>query len=182
VSASFVRLAGSGRRDDGAEVTWTIAEGSRGRRWRETVVVDGTLVHSLLYETGIDRRFTHLELATPAGLATLHPETDGTLHGNVVRSDRGVEHVVGVPFSPDGVLLVAGSAIAAAAVAWALGESDARGQRVLELDTVTLSIGPALDPTAPVRASVGSSGATDPRGVPVLADATIWLLERDDEG
>jgi len=178
VSASFVRVAGSGRRNDGAEVMWTIAEGSRGRRWRETVVVAGGLVHSLLYETGVDRRFTHLELATRAGLATLHPEGDGTLHGNVVRAQDGVEHVVGVPFPPAGVLLVAGSPIAAAAVAWALVATGAPTQGVLELDTVTLSLGPAIDPTAPIRLS----GAVDPRGVPVLFDALIWPLERDDEG
>jgi hypothetical protein len=177
VSASFVRLAGAGRRDDGAEVTWTIAEGRRGRRWRETVVLEGSLVHSLLYETGVDRRFTHLELATPAGLATLHPEGDGTLHGNVVRAGRGVEHIVGVPFSPDGVLLVTGSAIAAAAVPWAVGETGAPAQRVLELDSVTLTIGPAVDPTASVR----QAAAVDPRGVPVLVDARIWPLERNDE-
>ena len=153
------------------------AEGSRGRRWREAVVAGGVLVHSLLYETGVDRRFTHLELATPTGLATLHPEGDGTLHGNVVRAQDGVEHVVGVPFSADGVLLVAGSPLASAAVAWALGGGVAPPS-LLELDPVTLSIEPAGDPSAALPAA----GAIDPRGGPVLVDARIWPLERDDEG
>ncbi len=118
-----------------------------GSPWRATV----SLLHSLLYETGTDRRFTHLELAAPLGLVTLHPEGDGTLHGNIVTA-AGVEHVVGLAFEPGDALLVAGSPIAAAAVAWA-GERDGDGgpDRVVVLDPVDLSIGAATADATPAR-------------------------------
>ena len=113
------RLAGWGRLADGASVTWTISEGRKGRRWRE-VVADGEAVrHALLLETDPSGRFSHLELATAAGLWTLHPEGDGTLHGNHVDPrDTTVRHVTGWPFGPQDWVIVSGSPIAAAAIAW----------------------------------------------------------------
>ena len=73
-------------------VTWTISEGRRGRRWRE-VVADGPAVrHALLLETDPTGRFSHLELASAAGLWTFHPEADGTLHGNHVDPGRRRGH------------------------------------------------------------------------------------------
>jgi hypothetical protein len=113
------RVAGWGRLADGAEVTWTVAEGRRGRRWRE-VVADGTATrHALLLETGPDGWFSHLELARADGLWTFHPEPDGTLHGNhVVRGDVGVRHVAGWPFYGGDALLIDGSPIASAALVW----------------------------------------------------------------
>ena len=75
----FLRVAGTGRSPDGDTVTWSVAEGRRGRRWRESVVQDGAVVHSLLFELDPDGRFAHLELTTTAGLVTLHPEGDGTI-------------------------------------------------------------------------------------------------------
>jgi hypothetical protein len=51
-----------------------------------------------------------LEVASPAGLLTLHPEAGhGTLHGNVVRP-TGVEHVT-LPWSAGHLLMVGGSPV-----------------------------------------------------------------------
>ena len=114
------RMAGWGRAADGSTVTWTVAEGSKGRRWREVVALGDATVQALLLETDRDRRFSHLELARADGLWTFHPERDGTLHGNHVRPDDGaVEHVRGWPFGHDDALVVEGSPIAVAALVWA---------------------------------------------------------------
>ena len=83
-----LRVAGWGTLDDGAGVTWTVAEGRRGRRWREVVVRGDAVGHSLLLETGIDGRFSHLELARAGGLWTFHPETDGDAAWQPRRSAR----------------------------------------------------------------------------------------------
>jgi hypothetical protein len=112
------RVAGSGELADGSMVTWTVAEGRRGRRWREVIARDGATVHALLFETDASRRFSHLELARADGLWTFHPETDGTLHGNQVTPDGVVRHVKGWPFASGDALLIEGSPIAAAALAW----------------------------------------------------------------
>ena len=95
------------------------------------------------------------------------------LHGNVVRPDRGVEHIVGLPFSGDSALLVTGSPVAAAAVAWARAEAGAAAAPVVALDGATLSIARS--------ASWDVDPAADPRGIPVLINARIWPLELDDE-
>jgi hypothetical protein len=115
------RSAGWGVGADGSSVTWTVAEGRKGRRWREVLTRDGAVLHALLLETDADRRFSHLELARADGLWTFHPEPDGTLHGNHVGSGDGgadVRHVAGWPYGPEDELLVAGSSISFAAVAW----------------------------------------------------------------
>ena len=49
------RVAGWGRGPDGTVVTWTVAEGRRGRRWREVVARDTDVVHTLL----LDHFFNH---------------------------------------------------------------------------------------------------------------------------
>ena len=161
-----VRSAGHGRRADGAIVTWTVAEGQRGRRWRETVVHDGGW-HSLLLETATDRTFSHLELASPAGLLTLHPEGDGTLHGNVV-DGGGVHHVEAWPYPAGTVLLVAGSVVAGAALTWAGTQPSALA---IVLDPATGGLeARSLTPDDLVPA--------DPDGRPLLVDGTTWPLER----
>lgn len=162
-----VRLAGHGRRADGAEVDWTLSEGRRGRRWRETVVLDGVLLHGLLLETGPDRAFTHLELAGAAGLVTLHPEGDGTLHGNVV-GVGGVRHVVGLPFAAGGAITVAGSVVAGAALAW---QATAwAGGEVVVLDPASLDL--VVRPLV-----VEDLTAIDADGAPRLDGGRIWPLE-----
>jgi hypothetical protein len=113
------RVAGWGRRADGATVTWTVADGSRGRRWREVVAAGNGVQHALLLETSPDGRFSHLELARAGGLWTFHPEGDGSLHGNAVERDvPEVRHVAGWAFAPDDLMLVEGSPLSAAAIAW----------------------------------------------------------------
>ena len=112
------RAAGWGRGPDATVVTWTVAEGRKGRRWREVVARGADVVHSLLLETDPNGRFSHLELARADGLWTFHPEVDGTLHGNHVGSDSGVQHIAGRPFAPDDAMIVEGSPISLAAIAW----------------------------------------------------------------
>lgn len=160
-----VRLAGRGRWGDSL-VTWTIAEGRRGRRWREVLSRDGAIVHSLLLETDSDRRFSHLELAVPGVLLTLHPEGDGTLHGNRVdAAGSAVEPIAGLPFPSGAAVLVRESPLAGASVAWG-GAREVPGALVdgagrVSIGTVTL----------PADLSV------DADGVPQLADAAIWPLD-----
>jgi hypothetical protein len=110
--AGWLRRAGVIRLLDGRSVTWSVAEGRRGRRWRETVAKpDGDGIrHSLLLEMDADDQFAHLELSTRAGLLTLHPEGDGTLHGNAV-TDGGIEHVRGLPWDSTAIALVDGSLV-----------------------------------------------------------------------
>jgi hypothetical protein len=143
-----------------------VATGRRGRRWREVRTVDGQVVSSLLFETDPAGRFAHLELSTSSGLLTLHPEMDGTLHGNAVMAD-GVRHVVGEPWSVDGALLVEGSAIALAAA----GE---RGVAAwIGLDLALHHGRPTIDHMASIP--------IDDDGLPGLADGSSWPLERDEE-
>ena len=163
-----VRQAGSGRRSDGATVTWTIADGRRGRRWREVVVVGDAVAHSLLYETGPDRRFRHLELAAPGGLVTLHPEPDGSLHGNVVRATGGVEHVRGIALAPGGMIHVQGSSITAAAIDWARG---GEAVEILVLDPGSLRLRAVRSPADRPLDAAGDGG------IPLLSAAETWPLE-----
>jgi hypothetical protein len=162
-----VRLAGSVRALDGTTVTWTVAEGAKGRRWREVVAaLDGTVRWALLYETDPDGAFTHLELAAPAGLATLHPEGDGTLHGNIVTHEGGVRHVVGEPFPSGTALLVVGSLVAGAAVV----ARHAAGEGTVILDPDTLGLAHrALEP--------GDLPPIDADGAPEPVGGSRWPLE-----
>jgi hypothetical protein len=124
-----IRVAGTGIDAAGRRVTWTVSEGHKGRRWRELVADASGIRHSLLLETGPDRRFTHLEIAAADGLWTFHPEADGTLHGNAFGgATNGVRHIDGWPFGPAAILLVTGSLISAASIAWhASGSVEAGG-------------------------------------------------------
>ena len=163
----WLRVAGSGRSPDGAIVTWSVAEGRRGRRWREAVTRDGAVVHSLLLELDPDGRFAHLELTTAAGLLTLHPEGDGTLHGNAV-TPAGITHLRGMRWQPDDVILIEGSVVCrAVAGQWQLArELDGLGAVRVEPD-LSLLRARATDTAAPV----------DGRGLPVLEDSREWPLE-----
>jgi hypothetical protein len=188
MSASL-RVAGWGTLWDGAAVTWTIAEGRRGRRWREVVARGEAVRHSLLLETGADGRFSHLELARADGLWTFHPEADGTLHGNHVDPDgRTVRHVEGLPFGPDDLLLIEGSPLGAAAVAWHLARVVAAGA-VTSLTAVVLRADGGIEAVASIgverhqkgvwRLGDGEPFEIDPDGIPVLADREIRPLEVD---
>jgi len=168
--SELVRRAGRGTDTTGALVVWSVAEGRRGRRWREVrSVAGGGVVSSLLLETDPDGRFNHAELATEAGLLTLHPEGDGTIHGNVVTA-AGIEHVRGLPWSSDSVLIVEGSTIAAAAAAHGLRHVAAAGTTVMR-PAVIVDLGLA------VRSGDVSIAAVDGDGIPLLTDAKTWPLD-----
>ena len=184
-----LRVAGWGTLDDGAAITWTVAEGRRGRRWREVVVRGDAVGHSLLLETGVDGRFSHLELARAGGLWTFHPETDGTLHGNHVDPrGRDVQHVVGLPFAPDDLLLIEGSPLGAAAIAWRLAGSIAAGTGATSAGVILRASG-AVDAVPAIRVGHVSDGRwridegrpfeIDADGVPLLADGETRPLELD---
>lgn len=164
--SDWLRRAGRGRDGDGAVVTWSVAEGSRGRRWREVVTADGAVQSSLLLELDPGGRFSHLELSTAAGLLTLHPEGDATLHGNAITSD-GVRHVMGWPWERRRAIWVHGSSICLAAgrrpdgtraVEWLVIDRD------LHLETV-------------VRVMRPNWRLVDAESLPVLEDGTSWSLE-----
>lgn len=102
------RIGGRAFLPTGERLTWTVAGGARGTRWREATDVDGRLIRSLLLEVAPTGRSTRLELTTSEGLLTLHPEPDeSAIHGNVV-GPAGVRHLA-LPWSPDDELWVVGS-------------------------------------------------------------------------
>jgi hypothetical protein len=128
------------------------------------VETTGALRSSLLLELDPDGRFSHLELSTAAGLLTLHPEGDGTLHGNVVRAG-GIEHVRGIRWNPDRAVRLEGSVVCAAAShrpdgSWADGFLWIERDLALELVS------------APVDHDV-----VDAEGLPRLTGGTTWPLE-----
>jgi hypothetical protein len=160
----WLRVAGTGRAADGTTVTWSLAEGRRGRRWREAVSRNGAVVHSLLFELDPEGRFAHLELTTPAGLLTLHPEGDGTIHGNVVTAS-GITHVRGLPWGEDDVVLVDGSAICnVVAGQWQLA------RQLDDLGVVRVATDMSLTRD---RTSVGGTHGA----LPALEDSHQWPLE-----
>lgn len=137
---------------DGSTVVWTIADGRRGRRWREVRTRDGAVEQVVLIETDPDGRFTRLEVSGAAGLLTLHPEPDhSTLHGNVVGTG-GVRHLA-FPWSARHGLLVEGSPCSVAALAWrrppgtvtVLRIGDDLVPRVADCDLGTLGSSPMAD-------------------------------------
>jgi hypothetical protein len=185
VGAGLVRRAGTGRTAAGDRVWWSVAEGKRGRRWREAIVGDGGLRHSLLFETAPDGAFSHLELATPAGLLTLHPESDGSLHGHVIEAG-GIRHVVGLPWEATGVVDIEGSPVAGAANVPSLAEAiDVGGsarRTVLRITAgLLITTGPGLveRPDGDTwRIAGGPLIRTDAAGLPVLPDSETWPLEQ----
>jgi hypothetical protein len=160
----WLRRAGHGRAPDGSAVIWSVAEGRRGRRWREVVSTGEGIRSSLLLELDPDGRFSHLELSTAAGLLTLHPEGDGTLHGNRVTA-VGVHHLRS-PWDPSTVVLVEGSSVCIAA---APRPGPARRWLRIRRD---LGLEPTSDPI--------DSIAVDADGLPVLDGGATWPLELED--
>jgi len=181
-----VRRAGWGRLEDGSTATWVVAEGRRGRRWREVVTRASGTVHALLLETDPDGRFSHLELARGDGLWTFHPESDGTLHGNHVRRGEDVRHVTGWPFGPGDAIVVEGSPISLAAVAQgraaglAVGARDAVDAVVIRADgELVRERAVRLERLAPTRWRLGEGSVfeVDDAGLPVLAGGATRPLE-----
>ena len=183
------RAAGWGVTVDGSDVTWTVAEGRRGRRWREVISRDAVVLHALLLETAPDGRFSHLELARADGLWTFHPEADGTLHGNHVgRGEVDVRHVTGWPFAPDDAILIEDSVISLAAIAWSRAASLAVGSGE-DVPAVVIGGDGALEPVPALRVErltgagwrVGDAPPfeLDQAGLPVLGGGSVRPLEID---
>jgi hypothetical protein len=182
-----LRVAGWGTLDDGAAITWTVAQGRRGRRWREVVAIGDDVRHSLLLETDADGRFNHLELARAGGLWTFHPEPDGTLHGNHVDpGTREVHHVAGLRFAPDDLLVIEGSPLGAAAIAWRVSTVVAEAASATFAGIVLPLAGPIMaEPTIRVerlgatRWRIGDGPPFDVSadGLPILADGETRPLE-----
>jgi len=158
--SAWLRRAGSGRQADGSDVTWSLAEGERGRRWRWTVSDGGRLRHVALVEIDPTGRFARLELASQAGMLTLHPEPDRrSIHGNVVSAD-GVRSL-SFDWSASAALTIAGDPFGSTILQIGMGASTLVVQP--RLDVVAGDGGPALE--------------RDGRGVPILSDASEWPLE-----
>lgn len=189
-----IRRAGRGTDASGAQIVWTVSEGRRGRRWREVRAGPAGVISSLLLETGPTGRFSHAEISTAAGLLTLHPEADGTLHGNVV-GERGIDHVEALRWPADGVVLLEGSTIArAAAIAMVVAlragrrtSRDAPSGATVTLAAlhIDLRLGRHLADVPVARHGDGRwlFGGTDgirvdEHGLPVQDDGASWPLEQ----
>lgn len=171
--SDWLRRAGTGRLPDGRVVSWSLADGRRGRRWRWTIASAGGIEVAALAELAPDGTLARLELATSAGMLTLHPEPDGrSIHGNVVSID-GVRPLafrwnaggeIGLAEDPFGTAILAGG-----------GAGGGPGARGAGGDgEVRLVVRGSLHLTADGAAS---ALARDARGVPLLADASEWELE-----
>jgi hypothetical protein len=115
-----VRQAGRLADDAGRTLTWSIADGQRGRRWRWTVVDRrGSLLVTHTLETDPAGQFVRLESAAAAGLLTLHREADGSIHGNRV-AERGVDHLTLEAPAP-GAFLIGPTELGVAIVMGAVG-------------------------------------------------------------
>jgi len=126
------RVAAHERDSIGRDVTWTVAEGRHGRRWRELAIEPAGATRSLTLETDGHGAWQRLELAGGSGLLTLHPESDGSIHGNVA-SRTGVRHLSLGAVKPPRVD-VPGSLVAEAALCWSM----VRHVRVGERKTISV--------------------------------------------
>jgi len=156
----FLRRAGAGELPDGSLVTWSVAEGTRGWRWRWTIAAATGLRHVGLIERDATGRFTRLELEAGEGMLTLHPDADGrSAHGNVVR-DGGVESLA-IAWSDHDALAIDGDPFGSAVAGW-------RGDGWVVGSDLRLR-----------REEGGGTGGLeiDERGVPRLGSAFEFRLE-----
>ena len=160
----WLRRAGSGQLPDGSLVTWSVAEGARGRRWRWTVSAGEGLRHAGLIELDDAGRFARLELETADGMLTLHPDATGAIaHGNVVRHDR---------VDPIAIAWRDGASIAIEGDPFGTAIAGRRGRGwVVEAD---LRIWSEDDESSGVADDVLT---LDERGVPRLLGGREWPLE-----
>jgi hypothetical protein len=160
----LVRVAGVATLADGSEVTWSVADGRRGRRWRAVTRWPDSLIESLLLEVSVDGRASRLELGTSAGLLTLHPEASGGLHGNVVTTDA-IRHLA-LPWTDDHELEVEPLALSGAVTARRLDRRLAAGERI---DVPVVAVGAGLSVREATRRYT-------------RVDAVTWRIEGDDPG
>jgi len=185
-----VRLGGRATLPNGREVLWSAADGRRGRRWRATTIRGGAVEASLLLELGVDGRPSRCELATPAGLLTLHPEPDGVLHGNAV-TPAGIRHLTFAWSDEHELEIDALPVVPWAATASRLAATTPAGEgRTVPVVVVgpDLTVHPAKRRYERVDATtwaIGGDGreetlAVDARGLPIWpAGAGEWPLEVD---
>lgn len=89
MAGAGVRRGGRAALPSGELIVWSVADGRRGRRWREVSSRSGRVARAVLLETDPTGRLTRLEVSTAAGLLTLHPDDTGrVLHGNVVTASE----------------------------------------------------------------------------------------------
>lgn len=178
---------------DGRRITWSLAEGARGRRWRAvTTWPDGRHSSAILLEVATDGRVTKLEVASPDGLLTLHPDRDGAeLHGNTV-TPTGMRHHA-LAWSLDHLLVVAGSPVTAAAAAVALADRVGEGEGMsvpavevgaeLAVRAATWRVARTGDRRWRLLPADGGEIVTvvlDADGAPTdLAEGATWPLERE---
>ena len=187
--AGWLRRAGYLPLEDGRAVAWTVSEGRRGRRWREAVTNarQAGIRHSLLLETGPSRWFSHLELSTEAGLLTLHPEGDGSLHGNIV-TRGGIHHVRGLAWDPHAVVIVDGSIVSRLAACHGLASvmdvESSRDVLVLrvprDLRLLTAQEEVRRDPGGRWALGVVEHLVVDEDGLLPSRGGTTWPLEASD--
>lgn len=190
--SAYVRRAGTGRLPGGRRLTWTVADGHRGRRWRGITTSGDRLLRATLVEVNTDGTVSKLEVASPDGLLTLHPEPDSSmLHGNVIRAD-GIEHVA-LPWSPDHILVVGDSLVTAAVAARRLAGRVGVGEGVtiaavevgerLAIRRATWRVARTGDHRWRLLAADGGPSLVlelDTDGVPTgLADAADWPMEAE---
>ena len=187
---TLLRRAGSGRLTDGSRLVWTVAEGSRGRRWRWTHTTDVGLSSVGLLELDEQGGFSRLELGSAVGLLTLHVDHGGgEVNGNVA-GPSGMRHLR-FPWSPDALVLVDGEPLVAAAMCHRLaGRREARPSQhdVLLVEpsyAVRDTIGRFMresDTRWRIELSAGSPvpDRIDGQGLPTgLGDESDWPLEID---
>ena len=181
-----LRLGGRATLPGGELVVWSVADGRRGRRWREVTTRDGAPVRSALFETDASGRVVRLEMATAAGLLTLHPDAgDGVLHGNVVTPD-GIRHLT----LREVGLFVVGSPAAAAIAMTTLSRELAVGEtRRVEVIRIDDRLDPGEGSWDVTRLELGvwrlvnpDDGETrqvriDANGLAILPGSERWPLE-----
>src|SRR4051812_43910255 len=193
-----VRVAGRSRDTAGRLVIWSVAEGARGRRWREAVLHGSAvaLASSLTLETDAERRHVKLELAAGIGLVTLHPEPDDQVRGNVV-SAHGVTPIA-ISIGEVPVFDLPDSVLVTAALCWALASLVPVGSRrellVVRLDVAgseSAGFGVGTQDLQVERLETGrwvlTGSGLEPRevlidddGLPLPAPVVRWPLEADE--
>ena len=143
--SGWLRRAGRLDLPDGSAVSWSVAEGRRGRRWHSIRrTADGALLSDLLLEVDSAGAWARLELATATGMLTLHPDPGRrSVHGNTVTSG-GVRHHA-FRWSADQHLAVAGEPIVALALPGGAGPGLLVGEDLAITPVAALPAIPPLD-------------------------------------
>ena len=185
-----VKTGGRTAAADGGTLIWSVAEGLRGRRWREAVTEDGRLRRSLLLEVSPGGLPSRLELTSAVGLLTAHPDRDGReLHGNVVTA-TGVRHLRFDWSSEHELLVIASPATAAVALRHYTDIVAVEETRTIPVVWIDETLEPRAGAWQVIRTGPDGWLLRDPDGtdapavhldedgLPVLPGADRWPLER----